>query len=649
MSVDTTPVGSRFGSGALGLFVRGIVAIGAALVVYSLGATVGTPEPLVWLFFAALALLTGWFKQTFVSGAASISVEDTFLITSAMLLGPGPAAVMVALNTSFASWRRKDPPQRIAFNSFAPAISLWAGSQVFFAIARTAPLAVGHTPIAQVILPLLALTIVYFLLNSGLTSIAIALETGQSPVELWRRHFLWLSIGYFGASSVAFCLVLLIEQVSYLALIIILPLLAILHLTLRSSFGRLDDAHRYLKDMDRLYLSTVETLAMAIDAKDDVTHSHVRRVQAYAVGLATALGLTDELTLKAIEAAALLHDTGKLAIPEHILNKPGSLTVAEFDKMKEHVDVGADILSLVQFPYPVVPIVRGHHENWDGSGYPRGVAGEEIPIGARILSVVDCFDALTSDRPYRLRMTDEQALDILRERRGRMYDPKVVDAFIATYRTIAVTKDPPAHREVMQRIASSRHETPVPNEPIAVTAVPGNLLTFVSLARVASGGGSAADVLALSSMLIADLAPDVTGAWYLPDASDRLVASETFGPSAAALVGVSVDIGERLTGWVAANRQPILNADAALDLGVRGAVSPPLNRCLSVPLLSGDALVGVLSLYASEEGAFNEELGRRVQLIAPHLAIAIQGAQTIAAGTDASSAKKVNLRLIKSG
>jgi putative nucleotidyltransferase with HDIG domain len=210
--------------------------------------------------------------------------------------------------------------------------------------------------------------------------------------------------------------------------------------------------------MDRLYLSTVETLAMAIDAKDDVTHSHVRRVQAYAVGLARALGITDDTTLKAIEAAALLHDTGKLAVPERILNKPGKLTATEYEKMKLHVDVGADILSLVEFPYPVVPIVRCHHENWDGNGYPRGVSGTDIPIGARILSVVDCFDALTSDRPYRGRMTDRDALEILRERRGQMYDPEVVDTFIRVYRDIEVGgADAPEHRKVMQRIAQSHH------------------------------------------------------------------------------------------------------------------------------------------------------------------------------------------------
>ena len=160
----------------------------------------------------------------------------------------------------------------------------------------------------------------------------------------------------------AFCLILLIQQMSLGAVAVILPVVAVFHLTLRASSGRVEDANLHVAQVNRLYLSTVETLAMAIDAKDDVTHSHVVRVQAYALGLARALGITDELELKAIEAAALLHDTGKLAVPEHILNKPGKLTEAEFEKMKRHVDVGADILSLVHFPYPVVPIVQCHHE-----------------------------------------------------------------------------------------------------------------------------------------------------------------------------------------------------------------------------------------------------------------------------------------------
>ena len=209
-------------------------------------------------------------------------------------------------------------------------------------------------------------------------------------------------------------------------------------------------------DLDRLYSSTVEMLAMAIDARDEVTHSHVRRVQSYALGLARSLGVRDAGTLRAIEAAALVHDMGKLAIPEDILNKPGKLTHFEFEIMKLHVDVGADILSLVDFPFPLVPIVQCHHENWDGRGYPRGVAGRRIPLGARILSVVDCFDALTSDRPYRARMSDADAFAILRGRRGTMYDPDVVDTFIRIQPSIAPHDDEPSQRQALQQLRQLR-------------------------------------------------------------------------------------------------------------------------------------------------------------------------------------------------
>ena len=299
--------------------------------------------------------------------------------------------------------------------------------------------------------------------------------------------------------------------------------------------------------------------------------------------------------------------------------------------MKRHVDVGADILSLVQFPYPVVPIVQCHHESWDGSGYPRGVAGEDIPIGARILSVVDCFDALTSDRPYRGRMTEEAALEILRERSGNMYDPRVVATFIDVYQTIAIAPGAiVAGREVLQRIHQSRHEIDAPpNRSQALDdAAPAELLAFVSLARAFTGEACVADVLALGSALVADVMPGSTGAWFLPDAAhDRLVVADAFGPAAAALRATSVPIGERLTGWVAVRRQPIINSEATLDLGARvDAVTPPLSRCTSLPLMVGDALVAVLTLYTAAPDGFTADQGRLVQIVAPHLARAIDAA-----------------------
>src|SRR4029078_643446 len=197
-----------------------------------------------------------------------------------------------------------------------------------------------------------------------------------------------------------------------------------------------------------------------------VTHGPIRRVQAYATTLAREVGVRDERLLKAIEAAALLHDMGKLAVPEYILNKPGKLTDAEFEKMKLHASVGADILSAIDFPYPVVPIVRHHHENWDGTGYPARLKGTDIPIGARILSVVDCFDALTSDRPYRPKLSDEESLAIVMQRRGSMYDPLVVDTFVKVH---AIPPGEFPHQgppsDVLNTIAHSHASLPQPASP----------------------------------------------------------------------------------------------------------------------------------------------------------------------------------------
>jgi putative nucleotidyltransferase with HDIG domain len=643
---ERAPATSR----ALRAYLTVVVTAGALVLVVSAITAARTPHPLGWLALAALAMLTGSFRLNFASVSANIAIDDTFLFTAALLFGPGPAALAIAAGGFIPSCRRRKPARQIAFNTAAPAISMWVATQTFFLIARVPPLVQGMPPVASLVVPLLTFTVVHFALNSGLIAIAVGLDTRQSPIQIWRGHFQWLSIGYFAAASLAFCLILLIQQASLAAMVIVLPLLAVFHLTLRSSFGRAEDAQQHVKAMDRLYLSTVETLAMAIDAKDDVTHSHVRRVQAYATGLARALGITDELTHKAIEAAALLHDTGKLAVPEHILNKPGKLTEAEFEKMKRHVDVGADILALVQFPYPVEPIVRCHHENWDGSGYPRGVAGDAIPIGARILSVVDCFDALTSDRPYRARMTDEAALDILRERSGKMYDPHVVDTFIRVYRDIPVEHtETTEHREVMQRITQSRNEVEAPQDSAGDTAPgSGNLLAFVSLSRLVSGEGNLDDVLALSSKLIADVVPGVSGAWYLPESgSDCLTATETFGPAGGALRGASVEVGERLTGWVAASRQPILNSDAALDLGARAQwVSPALRSCMSIPISAGSTLVAVLSLYAEAQDAFTVDQRRQVQMVAPHLGGAIQAARAASACQAMPMDKSRELRLV---
>ena len=193
--------------------------------------------------------------------------------------------------------------------------------------------------------------------------------------------------------------------------------------------GRIDDERRHVEEMADLHLATIEALALAIDAKDQTAQSHIRRVQVYATSIARGLGMSDN-EIQGVKTAALLHDIGKLAVPEHILSKPGPLTQEEFQKIRVHPQVGAEIISAVPFPYPVAPLILSHHERWDGKGYPQGLKGEEIPLGARILSVVDYYDALTSDRPYHKAMTPDAALALLQQEAGRALDPAVVQMFV---------------------------------------------------------------------------------------------------------------------------------------------------------------------------------------------------------------------------
>jgi putative nucleotidyltransferase with HDIG domain len=368
---------------------------------------------------------------------------------------------------------------------------------------------------------------------------------------------------------------------------LIIPLLVITYLTFRTSLGRIEDAHRHVQEVNRLYLSTIETMAMAIDAKDQVTSGHIRRVQQFALGLAEALGVKDESQLKALEAAALLHDTGKLVVPEHILNKPGRLTPGEFDKMKRHASAGAEILSAIRFPYPVVPIVRHHHENWDGTGYPDGLKGTDIPLGARILQVVDCFDALTSDRPYRRALPDDEAIAILMQRRGIMYDPLVVDTFAAVKDKLAAASADTSTQLERALAPSTKPQTTQPN-----------LETLIQGSQVATTAQAA-----LESTI------EATGArlavfFVRNPRTDELLTLVASG-RAKGSYSFSMPVGSHVSGWVAANGRTIVNADAALDLPDEPAAKG-LSRCLCVPIVSGTEVLGVLSIYSDDPRGFSD-------------------------------------------
>jgi putative nucleotidyltransferase with HDIG domain len=604
----------------LAAFVGGVGLLGTMAIAHAAAQLPTTPHPIAWVSFGLLALVIGSFALKVPGVAVRISLSDTFFLTSVLLFGPAPATVCIAVDSLVMTlkYRRSQSLLRVVFNLTGPALSLWAGAHVFQLLSGLGPLYGTSTAADRLVLPLACCAAVYFVLNSGLTAVAIALEKRVAVIDVWRLHFPVISLNYFTAASVAFFLFVIVKHVSLSALGAVLPVFAVLYLAMRSWMGRLDDAEQHLAMVDRVYLSTIEALSAAIEAKDGVTSGHVHRVQQCAMGLARAAGVTDPRELKAIQAAALLHDAGKLAVPERILNKPGKLTSAEFETMKQHVNVGADILSAIDFPYPVVPLVRAHHENWDGTGYPQGLAGEDIPIGARILSIVDAYDALTSDRPYQRASSDEEAIAIIRRHARTKYDPTLVELFARVRAQITPDASSAPVVQAALRQISQAAEPPPRGEPAPTADGAGHesMPALVSLARVVGGRSTPADVAALVWGQIRHAVPDSSCAVFVSEPAHEAIAAAFVGGAAASVLqGLRMKVGEGLSGWVAVHGQSIVNSDPKLDLGDE-ATLVGLRHCLAVPLRNGQQIAGVLTLYSG--GAYSDDQVKTIHMVAPH-------------------------------
>lgn len=598
------------------VYVATVVGAGLLVLILSIRALMLNPVDSWWFLIVFLTLTTSLITVKVPSVSATLSVSEAFVFSSVLLFGWPEGTVLAALDGLAISLtlHKRQPVYRIVFNAACPAFALFVAAAAYFALAPSAPSGVG-LGVIQLVVPLTALAATYFLANTLVVATAISLEQGLPAFSVWRANFLWLSLNYFSAASMAALLVLGIDESGDLSAIwIFLPILAISYFTYRTLMGRVDDANRHVTELNSLYLSTIETLAMAIDAKDQITHGHIRRVQTYAVALAREIGVKDEAQLRAIAAASLLHDMGKLAVPEYILNKPGPLTPAEFERMKLHASVGADILSSIDFPYPVVPIVRHHHENWDGGGYPAGLKGSEIPIGARVLSVVDCFDALTSDRPYRPRLSDEEALQIIRDRRATMYDPLVVDAFFVFYRRLR-TDD---KLQSLGEIASPAVSFP---RLSAISASAGESRAMYRLIqRLAAEqtlSGALRDVVDEIGVLI----PASVVAFYSPTPDGaELEVSHATGGHADVILGRRVRLGERVVGWSASSGRSVLNADAQAEFGeISRGVSSLLRSCLTVPITVGSQRIGVLAAFSAVEAGFRMEDQRIVEAVVRHI------------------------------
>src|ERR1700733_9600147 len=409
------------------LFIALVVSTGGWLLLKSLN-TWDAVEPMHFLFYLIIAVFASILKIALPTVNGSMSINFFFILIGLVDLNL-PETMIIACSGAIAQnlLKTRQPARlhQVLFNAATIAIAVTASFGVYHS-PRLAEMNLGM----PIVLGLAACNC--FVLNTLSIALVVAMAEQRPAWRVWHDCYFWCFPYYLGGSCVAWLISSLKQQLHWEASLLILPVLYFVYRSYRVYLDRLEHEKRHVEEIAGLHVRTIEALALAIEAKDQTTHDHLRRVRIYAIEIGQELGLS-ESELEALRAAALLHDIGKLAVPEHIISKPGKLTPEEFEKMKIHPVVGAEIVERIRFPYSVAPMVRAHHEKWDGSGYPSGLAGEAIPVGARIISAVDCLDALASDRQYRRALPLNEAMKVVTSESGKAFDPRVVELLSKHY------------------------------------------------------------------------------------------------------------------------------------------------------------------------------------------------------------------------
>ena len=400
----------------------------------------------------------------------------------------------------------------------------------------------------------------------------------------------------------------------------------------RRSHAALLAAEGERDEVRALHMAAIEALALAIDAKDQTSHAHIRRLQLYAGHLATEMGMP-ALEVEGVRTAALLHDIGKLAVPEHILSKPGPLTPEEFQKIRAHPKIGAEIIARVPFPSPVAPLILSHHERWDGKGYPSGLHGRQIPLGARVLSVVDYFDALTTERPYHKAMAREPAIELLRGEAGRALDPDIVERFLtrlpaleAEARALNLLAEPGSEmstddHQLIRSADGARERTVLEDISLAHREI----YALYEIAQALGSKLGVPDTMSIISSKLTNIVPFTGSALYLVDErGETLSCRYAIGTDADLLMKTKVRVGEGLSGWVARNRRCLVNARPEADLEASGQpIKLTLKSALMCPLILGDRFIGTLAVYHTEPGFYRDDHRRLLERVAEQAAAVI--------------------------
>ncbi|MGC2707940.1 MAG: HD domain-containing phosphohydrolase [Candidatus Sulfotelmatobacter sp.] len=597
-------------------------------------------HPAKFLCYLAAALLASVLKVTLPDIESTMSMN--FLLTLICILELGlPETLIIGVMKTLLQfyWRpaRKPKPIQLVFNLSQVTVCCAAAYGSFKLVAV-------HNFHGAIPLGLLAAAVTHFVFNTIAMSIIIGLTEEKSVRKVWTEIYLWTFPYYLVGAAIAGFIGFVSGQVGWQASLLVLPPIYLMYRSSQLYLGKLEGEKIHAQKLSKLHLRTIEALALAIEAKDQTTGEHLQRVRVYAMELARELQLTEDET-EALQAASVLHDIGKLAVPEHIIAKPGKLTPEEFEKMKSHPIVGAEILEQVDFPYPVVPIVRAHHEKWDGSGYPYGLKGEAIPIGARILSAVDCLDALASDRQYRKALPLDDAIAKVVSESGISFDPRVVEVLRRRY----VELENLATQQPLQTPPKLSTDIKVerglaPDAGFAESEKPGNEAVSsihanaIAVARRETEGlleltgrlGSSLtldDLLALLLVRARRLMPCDSMAVYAVR-NKVLVPEVVSGENFRLFSSLRIPVGEGLSGWVAENAKPILNGNPSVEPGYLNDATKysTLRSALAVPLQGTSGVVAVLALYRIAVDAFSREELDLLQTAAEGLGVAIEGA-----------------------
>ncbi len=604
--------------------------------------------------YLSVVLLTSTLKVTLPGIDGTLSVSFIFLFLGILEMTYAETLVLVVASVIVQSYwhsSKRLKPIQVIFNVSQLTVATTAAYCTFNWLGR-------HILREQRPLTLACAASVYFLFNTSAMSTVISLADKKSFRQVWIEGYLWSFPYYLIGAAIAGFVSYLNRQIGWQTALLTLPVIYVVYRSYRLYVGKLEDGKLHAEEMSHLHLRTIEALALAIEAKDQTTHEHLQRVRVYAMEIAKELRLSHEET-EALQAASLLHDIGKLAVPEHIISKPGKLTPEEFEKMKIHPIIGAEILEQVRFPYPVVPIVHSHHEKWDGSGYPHGLKGEEIPIGARILAAVDCLDALASHRQYRPALPLDKAMAKVAAESGTSFDPQVVKILQERYvelEKLAHEKDderPPklsvdvkVERGLAPAAGFERQEEPAAQGDdghshdylASMAAARREAQILFELSHDLGGSLRLDDLLSLFSVRLKRLVAYDAMAVYVRHGKE-LKAEYVSGDNFRLFSSLRIPVGEGLSGWVAHNSKPIVNGNPSVEPGY---LNDPtkfsiLRSALAVPLQCDSDVIAVLALYRTAQDAFTQDHLRIVLNASSKLGVMIEKALKVRDAEDSGT------------